>query len=436
MYSSDARQFVLRQSTGDFWNFYHDNRYGICYSTLTKRNNWINPVSLHKNAYHNFFADMDLEDHFHLLFQDSQGNIHYSYIDKDSINTIPILNSKTPSAYNKHLFLIPAKNSVHIFYVLRRDSSPILAHQILSNGNTNNPRVIDYITEGNKPYSIIQDKAQNIFVFYQSTDGKYLQIGYRKYNSQKKSWSEFNPITRFDGNCEYPEIIIDSNDIMHLCYQRHNQKQFDLVYLQKTPEKNVWSNETIIYSSSHSFENASVFWVNDNVIVFWVREDTIYYSLGSQSGNTWEKPAKYNFPATHKLVCLSYKTNNIYEADKISVKTIPGSLNGGLRFAFYQQPSDNGENLTTDELRTLILDSLKLLKDGLQDLKEEETGIRDDVNQHNNRIDDLEKELVKYSVKLELVETQANSIKTLNKKVESLTAEFNSLKSRHEAMGK
>lgn len=433
MFSNDARQFILRQSTGEIWSFYHDNRFGLCYSTLTKRNTWINPVSLHKNAYHTFFADIDVEDHFHLLFQDSQGNIHYSYMDKDSIKTIPILNSKSPSVYNKHLFLIPAKNNVHLFYVLHRENSPILAHQILSNGDAGNPRVIDYVTESNKPCSIVHDNAQNIFAFYQSTDGKYLQLGYRKYNHQKKAWGEFVPVTRFDGNCEYPEIIVDSNGVMHLCYQRQVQKQYELVYQQKLPEKTEWSNETIIYSSTHSFENASIFWVNDNVIIYWVRDDVIYYSLGSQSGVAWEKPAKYNFPSTHRLACLSYKTNNIYEADKISVRAIPGSLTGGLKFAFYQQPSDNGENLTADELRTLILDSLKLLKDGMQEIKDENSSLKEDYNQFNNRLDSLEKDLVKYTVKLEMLESQANNLKALNKKIDSLSSELTNMKNKLEA---
>lgn len=430
MYNIDVRQFILRQSAGDIWNFYHDNRYGICYSTLTKRNTWTNPVYLHKNAYNQFYADMDLDDRFHLLFQDSQGGISYTYMDKDTVKTIPILSSKTPSIYNKHLYLIPTKNNIHFFYILHRESSPILAHQILSEGNLGNPRVIDYVTDSNKPYSIIMDKAQNLFVFYQSTDGKYLQLGCRKYNATRKTWGEFHPITKYEGNCDYPEIVMDSTGILHLCYQRQNQKLYELVYIQKLPDKNTWTNETVVHSSAHDYENASIFWVNDNVIVYWVKDDVIYYCLGSQSGNAWEKPAKYTFPSSQKFTCLSYKTNNLYESDKISVKMIPGSLAGGLRFAFYQFPSDNGENLSADELRTLILDSLKMLKDGLQTLKDDEEGLRDDLNRCMNRQEEIEKELIKYTVKLELIESQANNVKSLNKRLDSITVELNALKSK------
>ena len=435
MYNTGSKQFILRQSNGEVWNFYYDQRYGLCYSTLTKRNTWTNPVTLHKNAYQAFYADMDTEDRFHILFQDTQGNIHYSLMDGNSIKTIPVLNSKAPAAYDKHLFLLPFKNNLHFFYVLRHDSSPLFAYQVLSDDKLSNPKVIDYVTDSICPCSIIYDKSQNIFAFYQSTDGKYLQLGYKKYNISKKMWSEFIPVTRYQGNCEYPRAVTDSSGLFHLCYQRRVNKQFEMVYLQKMPDKNIWGNETVTHTSGYPFENSSIFWVDDNVIIYWVREDIIYYSLGSHSGNIWEKPVKYNFPTTHRLACMSYKSNNAYESDKIVVREIPGSLVGGLKFAFYQYPSENGDNLSADELRNLILDSLKMLKSGLEDLKETDAGLRDDLNKCSNGQTELEKDMVKYSVRLDYLEGQIKNFKNLSSRIDELATGLKEMNSRLEQLG-
>ncbi|NJD02878.1 MAG: hypothetical protein FIA99_09880 [Ruminiclostridium sp.] len=429
MYNSGNKQFIFRQSNGDIWNFYHDYRYGLCYNTLTKRNTWTNPVSLHKSAFQSFFAEMDPDDRFHILFQDNLGNVNYSFMDKDSIKTVPVLNSKAPTAYNKHLCLIPFKNSICFFYVLRQESSPIFAYQVLSEEKISNPRVIDYVSDNICPYSVLMDKNQNIYAFYQTTDGKHLQLGYKKYNMQRKLWNEFAPVSKYDGDCEFPRVISDSSGIMHLSYQRKAGKQFELVYQQKTPDKNIWSNEVVIHVSGHSFDDSSIFWVNDNVIIYWVRDDIIYYCLGTQSGNVWEKPLRYSFPTTHKLLCMSYKSNNAYEIDKTAIVEIPGSFAGGLKLAFYQQPSDNGENLSAEELRTLILDSLKLLKVGMEDLKDSGIGLRDDLNKYGNRQKELEKDIVKQAVKLDALESDSIRIRSLSARLEEIAAELKVLKS-------
>jgi hypothetical protein len=435
MYNTDSRQYIYKQSTGVLWNFFHDEKQGLCYSTLNKRNNWTNPVSLFKNAHRYFFADMDQEDRFHIVFQDIQGNVHYSLMDGDSIKTVPVLNSKTPAAYNKHLYLIPGKSNILIFYILQHDNSLILAYQIISEGKISNPKVIDYITDSNYPCSFICDKASNIYAFYQSSDGKYLQLGYKKYNSSQKFWSEFTPITKYAGNCEYPRTIIDNNGIIHLCYQRKVLKQNEMVYQQKMPDKNLWTNEVIVHSSIHSFENASILWSNDSIIIYWVRDDIIYYNSGSQSGNSWGKPAKYYTPSGRQIACMSYKSNNVYDMEKLVAKDIPGSFSGGLKLIFHQPASDNGENLSAEELRNLIVDSLKLLKTGVEELREADSDSKEEINKLANGFQELEKELVKCTVKLNMIETQINQAKSFSSRLETLSSEIQEIRQQLEDKG-
>lgn len=431
MYNASSRQHILVQSAGTIWNFFHDEKLGLCYSTLTKRNNWTNPVSLYKNAFKTFYVDIDREDRFHLLFQDTQGNIMYSLLDSDSFNTAPVLNSKVPAVYDKHLCLIPFKNNIHFFYVLQREDSPFLAYQVLCDGKIGNPKVIDYVTNSAVPYSLVCDKSSNVYVLYQSSDGKYLQLGYKKYSPSQKFWSEFTPVTKFLGNCESPKLVADSKDILHLCYQRQNQRQYELVYQQKVPEKNLWTNEVIVHTSAHPFDNSSILCINDDVIIYWVREDAIFYNTGSQSGNVWSKPSHYSFTAGRQLVCLHYATNNIYEADRIAVHDIPGCFIGGLKMAFYQSQTETADNLSAEDLKNLILESLKLLKAGVEDLKEGELGLKDEINKINATQQELEKELVKNNVKLNFIESQLNQIKSLSNRLDAVSIELRNIREKH-----
>lgn len=347
MYNFNNRQYIFRQSNGDTWYFFCDSRQNLCYRTLNRQNSWSNAVVLRKDVYQYFYADIDQNDQFHILFQDTGGNIYYSLLDNSSIRTLPLLASKNPSTYNKQFSIAFAENDTYFFYVLHHENSFMLACQSLSGNRVSNPKVIDYVSGSSIPCSVVYDRAQNIYVFYQSFDGKYLQLGYKKLGSQQKAWSDFTPVTKFAGNCEYPHAITDRNSVIHLCYQRRAPKAFELVYQQKSPDKNLWTPEIVIHSSVYSFENASIIQASDGLIIYWVRDDIIYYSVGTQNGAVWSKPARLSSFAGQQFQCICWKSNSpkdmIRDDDREIKKEnrsvlppnfYPGSVSAGLKLAF------------------------------------------------------------------------------------------------------
>jgi hypothetical protein len=252
MFISNNRQFVFKQSSGKVWNIFSDEKRGLQYTILTKRNIWAEPVSVQKNILPQFFADIDYEDRFHIIFQDKQGNISYSLLDDNTVKTLPVLNSKVPSAYNKYLNLIPFKNNIHFFYVLQHNDTYMLAHQTLNDGNVNPPKVVDYVVKTDCPYSVVYDSAGSIYVFYQSSDGKNYQVGYKKLSPGQKYWGEFIPVSHYEGSCELPRTLIDNRNVIHLCYQRIASRQYELVYQQKVPDKNIWTGDVVMHTSAYS----------------------------------------------------------------------------------------------------------------------------------------------------------------------------------------
>jgi hypothetical protein len=162
------------------------------------------PVS--KNAHPSFAATMDDEDRFHILWQDLQGNLHYTLVDENDIKSTPVLSSRIPTAYNKHLRIFPINEDIHLLYVLKQEKSPILSHQILSLSKVGTPKVVDYVFDNSCPVSAVFDGDNSLYAFYQSSDGKYLQLGYKKYHTSHKYWSEFTPVSNHMGDCAYPRL--------------------------------------------------------------------------------------------------------------------------------------------------------------------------------------------------------------------------------------
>jgi len=435
MFNYQNRQYIFKQSGGDIWDFFCDSRQNLCYNTLTKRGIWSNAVVLHKNISPWFYAEMDAENTFHLLFQDNDGNIHYSRLDGQSIKTVPVLSSKAPSVYNKQLYLASLRSSIYIFYVLQHENSFMLACQVLSNGRISNPKVIDYVSGSSQPCSILYDKMQNIYAFYQSYDGKYLQLGYKKLSAAQKHWSDFTPVTKYAGNCEYPHAITDGGGVIHLCYQRRAPKLFEMVYQQKSPDKNLWTPEVVVHSSIHSFENASILQTNNNSIaVYWVREDTIYYNTGMQGGNSWGKASRLGFSAGRQLQCLCYKANiprgqdgSSGEEDiaQLSPDIYPGSLTNGLRLAFVQDTDigdgallpigyREGDSSPGSDIRRLIMDSYKQVQTGIGEVREGLSSARDELTRLSNSYSELSKELGKYAIRLNMLEGRLGQLKKPN----------------------
>jgi len=414
MYNKNDRQYILKQSSGKVWNFFYSERQGLCYSTLTKRNTWSEPVVLQRNIHNTFFVTIDTDDNFNILFQDAKGNIYYCKIDDKGISTIPILNSRTPIAYDKHLYLIPQKNITHFFYTLVYNDACMLVHQTLQDKRPNSPKVIDYVVKGENPYTAVYDSSGNIYVFYQSSDGKYMQLGYKKYTADQKFWSDFTPITRYKGDCENASAIIDNNNIIHLSYQRRSDKFYELVYQQKTPEKNLWSDEVIIYSSPYTYENSSILYTNDNLYIYWVKDSSIYYSMSIDKGATWSKFSKYNFSTGRQLMCLNYRANSPYQNEKIICKDIPGNFSNGVTLAFYPKAS-SGSSTSPDDLKNLLLDSLNLLKESVEQLKNSVAKIEDEILSINLAQRSFEKEIVKHSIRLQLLEKNYENFGSLRK---------------------
>jgi NAD(P)H-hydrate epimerase len=88
LYNFENKHFIFKQSDGKLWNFFYDNKLGLCYCTLTTRNTWTEPVIIQKNVQPAFFADIDNEDTFHVVKHALENARCPVVIDADGINVL------------------------------------------------------------------------------------------------------------------------------------------------------------------------------------------------------------------------------------------------------------------------------------------------------------------------------------------------------------
>lgn len=431
MYNFFNRHYIFRQPDGEMLDIYCDNRQNLCSARLSAKNSLPDSTVIAKNIHPYFYAELDGSNVYHVVYQDNVGNINYVFMDGQWSRVIPVLSSKTPAAYNKQLCIAPVKSNIYLFYVLHHDNSFLLAYQTVAKGRAGTPKIVDYVSGSNIPCSIVYDQNDNIYAFYQSYDGKYLQLGYKKMDTVRRHWSDFTPVTKFLGNCEYPHAIIDSNGTIHLCYQRRTQKQYELVYQQKARDKNLWSGETVLHSSIYPFENSSVVQSNDKITVYWIRDDVIYYTAGQLSGGGWSRPARYAIQPGRQLQCICWKEQlGGREPDRYgstaaaaSPGIFPGTLSNGVKLAFLDTPvSKTGPQLSqlvpfgreggsyAGDMTDKIMNSIKQLQENINELNTGWTGTKKELIRVTSSYADLSRELEKLSLRLNLLESKVKEI--------------------------
>ena len=432
MFNFHNRHYIFRQSDGQIRRFSCDLRQNLSTSTLGRNGIWGDVTVIARNVHQYFYAELGQDDFYHILYQDNSGNINYAKTDGQYVKAFPVLNSKTPAVYNKQLYIAPLSDEIYLFYVLQHGNSFLLAYQVLRNNRPGTPKIVDYVSGSSIPCFVLYDTDQNIYAFYQSYDGKYLQLGYKKFSTARKHWSDFTAVTKHQGNCEFPHVIIDSSGTIHLCYQRRTSKLYEIVCQHKTPDRNLWSAETVLHSSIHPFENASILQVKDRIIVYWGRDNIIYYCAGPLSGSSWSKPARYGVQPGRRLQCICYKEQQTRDGSSfspgkrtgdgssLSPGIYPGVVSEGFKLIFmetedfaidhpfrqYPSPAPRDGGTSVDELKSLVLSSFRQLQDKIGQMDAEWAEIRKEMPKLANAYMELSKETEKLSLRLNLLENK------------------------------
>ncbi|MGI6667907.1 MAG: hypothetical protein ACOX4M_00150 [Acetivibrionales bacterium] len=436
MFSLINKQFIFRLSGGEVWNFFYDDRQNLCLRTLSASGGWNNAIVLHRNVYRGFCADMDRDNACHLLFQDNSGNLHYSRFDGRSVKTAPVLKSRIPSAYDKHLYIAPLKNNIYFFYVLQHGNSFMLAYQVFGSTGMSTPKVVDYVSGSSLPCSLAYDSNGNLYAFYQSYDGKYLQLGYKKFNAPPRHWSDFTPVTKFQGNCEYPHVLVDTDGIIRLCYQRRSPRLFEMVYQQKNPGRNLWSPEVIVHSSVHPFKNASILETHGKIVIYWVRDNTIYFCSRPFSGGGWSRPSRYGTQSGRQLQCLCYKSNSPRDnwnekAENtkagffsLAPGVFPGSTAYGLKLAFVDIDAPGSISALSSQLLSqgnsdaasaasfsnddgsIVQEAFRSIQGSIAEIREGLSKAKREISRLANIYMELAKEVGKHGIRLNIIENR------------------------------
>jgi len=121
---------------------------------------------------------------------------------------------------------------------------------------------------------------------------------------------------------------------------------------------------------------------------------------------------------------MEYRSNNPYENKKISAADIPGNFINGYTLAFFDKTEEQSANLSAHALKTMIVDTLNLLKGNVEELKETVETFGSKITSITAAQQSLHKEMSKYSIRLNMLENsqpQNKSTSSINTSLSNST---------------
>ena len=477
MYNTNRRQYILKTSSGQYFNMYYKPYTGICLGRQTDSGTWTSPTLVLKNALPGFSTCLDTEDNIHMLCQDEKSNILYGSNTNNEWHFQTILKNKGEEIYDKHPLVYCHGTNLYFFYIIESSGKRLLYCQEYRTDDLYAPRVVDYVKKHSKIFTAICEAQDILYIFYNKPSEKGDIIGYRILHPTEGTFDDFLELKDGKGlsdgqvlsisavwtghsspqaaGLRGPEECPQSEErghssgkgerlreseecpllkSFHLCMQKATTQKYELAYTKISYKKENCIYDTILASSPYPFTNSSLFNIGKRLIAYWVREDSIYYCISADSGSTWSKPEKYNALAGQTFFCMRIISNVPGDNKSLGGADLPASISDGFRPAFLNDFKDGKEdNEDMEDFKTSIFNTLKIISNSIEEINK---AIRDTENtiknleikmQHYDNI--LEKHSAYiYSTKEEMVKA-VTGFETLKAAVDSIkTAETNTEK--------
>ncbi len=340
MYDPEQKQFILKNSLGVSYHVYHENGRGLCVRMLGERRIWSRGYVLSDQAVNDFFVTLDKDDIFHFIFQSIDGRILYGHGRHGQMEVQPVLTSKDPTPWPKHVSMLICGNIFLFFYTVKYQNRYLLSVQTLREGCLSNPSVIDYVDSPDIRYAPISGNSGKCHLIYTNRENSQSRILHRVIQDDFSIFNAPRKIYTTDGDITNLSAIWPDGGHIHLLFQVSDENSFDVMYknlsLDKSPEN--------LYSSKSSPGYTGLVYSGGVINFFRITGEGIHGRISRNDGKSWSDEAAYPFGNTSSLTCFRYHTNIKKERLEFCSDELPGTFSHGYQMAFLNNPSFPGKS--------------------------------------------------------------------------------------------
>ncbi|AGI38424.1 hypothetical protein ODU73_000338 [Thermoclostridium stercorarium] len=379
MYNPENRQYILKNSLGISYHVYFEEGRGLCIRMLSDSKIWSRGYVLDKSAINDFAAALDKNDVFHFFYQTRDGSLNYGHGMHGQIETRPVLNSRDPVPWTKHVSLILLEKATVFFYVLRYQSRHIISMQTIQNGKLSRPVAIDYVE--NACYRSIADHEGKCHLFYAGSDGLKNHLYHR---TMKEDLTGFNPPERIfstEFSLGSVSATCTGGNKIHVSFGVSGDGFYEILYKNLAGDREAIS----LYKGENAPGHSGLVCSGGTVYFFRAADGNLYFRSSENDGQDWTNEAPY--PIGNNIVCFSYASN--HKDENIFPGEIPGNFTRGYKLAFLEQdrikpvnvkkPQTSTETEILNGLETKILQLQKHLDNIQNNIQKEFDNLQNEL---------------------------------------------------------
>lgn len=364
MYNPGQKQYILKNSLGISYHVYFEQGRGLCIRMLSDSRIWSRGYVLDKTAINDFSVVLDKNDIFHFFYQIRDGSLMYGHGMHGQIESWPVLNSKDPTPWSKHVSLLVSEDTTIFFYIIRYQNRNLISMQTIREGKLSRPVAVDYI-EGTR-YSSFLDRKGKCHLFYASPDKSKTNLYHR---ICKDDFSTFNlpeKIYTTDHKINFLSAICTETNDIHIAFEVAGDEFCEIMYKNLTAE----GRPEVLYQGKTDPGCPGLVYINGSIFCFRAADENIYFRSSENNGESWSDEVLY--PLGNN-VCFSYVSNFPKDGTVFSTE-IPGNFTRGYQLAFFNEvkikppdkkTSNSQENASFSNLEKKIL-LLQNLTDNMQ----------------------------------------------------------------------
>lgn len=319
-----VEKILLTDIHGYKWTFESHKR--LCYSK-----NDIPTQVLLGDSSDEFDIITDEKGNFHIVTQDSEGNMVYFTYDFINWKKFTILRSKSGKMNMNGFKMFIDSEKVHCIYVLESNGKNMLIHHIFSpSDEVTTPKVIDCINGCN--FSCAMDEAGTIHIFYVNEKEKAI---YKIYNG-----SMYTEVSLPDEE-SVRGIYCIYHSRLHLIYTAKMKAYRTVIYYNPVNKE-----KKIINFSDGNITNCTVYGNGNNIYIQWVERMRLYQCVSEDGGETFKKPTVLN--KKEELIRIRDCANPyVMHVDRCAgyVLPPPKSVNHTKKEKVYNDKADDIEKL-------------------------------------------------------------------------------------------
>lgn len=308
--------YIIKNSSGENLRFYLDKNKKLNYDLYDNNRILIDQYLVSEDIINSFSLDIDNKDRVHFIYLTNEGNICYNLYSNKKWAKKTLTQFDMRSNCYSNLTLRVNKENIHILFSLSNLINPnvwTIQHLIGTKGNWEKTNIISFTSAKAIPtYSFDFDKFDNIHLVYTSIVDSIQKIYYVFFNASSKKWCQVPKLlSEHQGNSNYPSILVDKIDNIHIIWLSHEKNNYEVKYKhfsQLGSSRNTWKEETLP-CLDNEYAYPIILEEKDCLQIILKESEKILFLASLDYGYSWRLSDTFYIPQDVEIKIAGYLTN-------------------------------------------------------------------------------------------------------------------------------